>query len=203
MDYEGHPVSEPPLFDPEAFHDKRGHGAVRIKFPTARSRYSATEIAGNEQHSPGMDDHAKVSDGLPNGVWTIEGPRGHRTFRISTVLTPSAPQAPGYSPASQGEKTFRERHQGKRVLELLTGPDNTSSYKGLAWYSRKIGNLWKFGTNNEVLVNTFAKLVERAEVLPGYTVHFAKHCLKCNRLLTTPESIERGIGPVCANGGWD
>ena len=143
--------------------------------------------------------------GLPNGVWTIEGPRGHRTFRISTVLAPGSPQAPEYSPASQGELTFRQRFVGRRVLELLTGPDNTASYKGLAWYDGKIGKLWKFGQqpNVEILINVFAKLVDRGETLPGYVVRFARHCYKCNRLLTTPESIERGVGPVCAGGGWD
>jgi hypothetical protein len=138
-----------------------------------------------------------VPGGLPNGVWTIEGPRGHRTFRISTILEQDVHHEDGL------KDSFRAKHAGKRVLELLTGPDNTASYRGLAWYDGKIGKLWKLGVTNEVLVNTFAKLVERGEQVPGYTVHFARHCYKCNRLLTTPESIKRGIGPICASGGWD
>jgi hypothetical protein len=32
-----------------------------------------------------------------------------------------------------------------------------------------------------------------------YTVQLSKRCLRCNRTLTTPESLERGIGPECAN----
>lgn len=141
--------------------------------------------------------------GLPNGIWTIEGPRGHRTYRISTIIAPK--DQPEVSlPVPEGQsKPFRQRFAGRRVLELLTGPDNTSSYRGLAWYDGKIGKLWKLGQGLEVLVNTFAKLVERGEPLEGYTVHFARNCYKCNRLLTTPESIERGIGPICASGGWD
>lgn len=160
--------------------------------------------------------------GLPNGVWTIQGPKGHRTYRISTIQAEKDD--------SLMAESFRKRHAGKRVLELLTGPDNTSSYRGLAWYPGPtpvdmyaefkkhtpfdeavakadkrsgIGKLWKLGQTNEVLVNVFAKLVEREEQLKGYTVHFARHCYICNRLLTTPESIQRGIGPICAQGGRD
>lgn len=137
-----------------------------------------------------LDDSSSGSTvplGLPNGVWTIEGPRGHRTFRISTILA--------------GDSDFSKQHAGKRVLELLVGPENTTDYKGLGWYDAngRVGRLWRFGQINEVLVNTFCKLVERGEKLEGYTVRFARNCYRCNRLLTTPESIARGIGPVCAD----
>ena len=32
----------------------------------------------------------------------------------------------------------------------------------------------------------------------GYTLHLEGRCVICNRKLTDPESIETGIGPVCA-----
>lgn len=174
-----------------------------------------------------------LQPGLPNGVWTIEGPRGHRTFRVSTIIAPKDQHHVSLQgdskPAAFGQpEGFRERHAGKRVLELLVGPDNTSSYRGLAWIEEhqvdmyqmfknkvpfdqavksasSIGKLWKFGQQppNEILCNIFSQFVIREKVVPGYTVHFSKNCLKCNRLLTTPESIKRGIGPICARGGWD
>src|ERR1035437_7116162 len=108
-EYKGHPVDE----QLEAFHEKRGHGAVRIhvKLPEQINEFT---------QAPRVHE-AEIPLGLPNGVWTIEGPRGHRTFRISTVL--------------KGESDCKDRHVGKRILELLTGPDNTSSYRGLAWYA--------------------------------------------------------------------
>lgn len=37
----------------------------------------------------------------------------------------------------------------------------------------------------------------------GYAVQHEGRCCKCGRTLTTPESIDRGIGPVCAEGGLD
>lgn len=166
----------------------RGHPVIPAGTPATKQQETQNGRSSDSVEA-GEVREGEVPPGLPNGIWTVEGPRGHRTYRISTVL--------------KGESDFRDRHVGKRVLELLTGPDNQASYRGLAWYDGKIGKLWKFGASNEVLVNVFAKLVERGEQLPGYTVHFARNCYKCNRLLTTPESIQRGIGPVCANGGWD
>jgi hypothetical protein len=35
-------------------------------------------------------------------------------------------------------------------------------------------------------------------ILPGYRLLVEGTCVRCNRRLTTPESIESGIGPVCA-----
>ncbi len=33
---------------------------------------------------------------------------------------------------------------------------------------------------------------------PNVTVYMQGNCSRCNRPLTTPESIQRGLGPVCA-----
>jgi hypothetical protein len=175
-------------------------------FPTADEGMERQE--GGQEVLPG---------GLPNGVWTIEGPRGHRTYRIATVIAPKdakhlEPTLTLSDATDLMPEGFRSRNAGRRVLELLTGPDNTASYQGMAWYdggphafNSGIGKLWKFGKQPtvEILLNLFAKLVEREEHLDGYTVHFARTCYRCNRLLTTPESIKRGIGPICAAGGWD
>jgi len=35
----------------------------------------------------------------------------------------------------------------------------------------------------------------------GYTILGEGRCVRCNRLLTTPESIKSGIGPICAEMG--
>ena len=47
----------------------------------------------------------------------------------------------------------------------------------------------------------FAKLLERLaehEAKGSVEVHFEARCRKCNRELTTPESVQSGIGPICA-----
>jgi Family of unknown function (DUF6011) len=193
-------------------------GSAKIHDATNHTHPPVPAPGGAAQSST---EPLEIPRGLPNGVWTIEGPKGHRTYRISTIqpvrglakLASPAERRHVEGPQSDVADAFRAKHAGKRVLELLVGPDNTASYRGMAWIDAGndatsaprscIGNLWKFGRDNEVLVNVFAKLVEREEKLADYKVHFARHCYKCNRLLTTPESIQRGIGPICANGGWD
>jgi hypothetical protein len=47
------------------------------------------------------------------------------------------------------------------------------------------------------LDGAFSKWADR-----GYRIHLEGRCLRCNRPLTTPESIRRGIGPICAEGGF-
>jgi hypothetical protein len=88
-------------------------------------------------------------------------------------------------------------------VDLLTGPDNGASYKWVgmvyararlvlpstSWISREAPSMralfwtWDHRANPEAA---------------GVTVRHAGRCCRCGRTLTTPESIDRGIGPECA-----
>jgi hypothetical protein len=108
------------------------------------------------------------------GIYTVETDEGHTTFRIE--LQPSdAKFAPGST-----------------VISLLVGPDNTSDYTSFGFV--KSGRLRPFKAfrSHEGLIekaNQFLRDPEAALV--------AKHCARCNRVLTTPESIAAGLGPEC------
>lgn len=116
-----------------------------------------------------------------NGTFTIKSPRGgHRTFRIRT------------------EKGL----DGKRVVSMLTGPDNESSYQAFGFVGDRV-SVWRRlrGTDFE----TYGRMLDRLLAginnglgLVGYEVLSERKCRRCNRKLTTPESIESGIGPECA-----
>jgi hypothetical protein len=119
---------------------------------------------------------------IQNGTYTLENTESgdHRTFRIRTIL--------------KGDL------EGKRVVELLTGSDNTSDYTGFAFFNDdgRI-NVWR--KKRETVYDQYARMLEShfAGRLPEkYNVLHEGRCLKCNRKLTTPESIKTGIGPVCA-----
>lgn len=105
----------------------------------------------------------------------------HRTVRIRTQ-----PQDSRFAP-------------GKRVVSLLVGPDNENSYRGFAFADEQ-GNVsvWRRfkGTDFE----TYARMIERPEqyAARGVEYKFEGRCRVCNRTLTNPESIDAGIGPVCA-----
>lgn len=132
---------------------------------------------------------------LHNGRYTIESTETgeHRTFWVETQA-PDAKFAPG-----------------RRVVSLLTGSQNDDP----ACYT-------SFGFVDEVGIHVFRQKqtsgpgwFKFADLLwtlaldgafsrwadKGFRIHLEGHCLKCNRVLTTPESIRRGIGPVCAEGG--
>lgn len=128
-----------------------------------------------------------------NGTYTIASPRGgHQTFDIKTQ-----PEDSSFAP-------------GKRTIALLTGPDNTRHYK-------------RFGFVSDKGISVFSKLTTKCKGAPtawdiyawmvwsmatqgenshyhhiGYRLLQENTCLRCNRKLTTPESIRRGLGPECA-----
>jgi len=116
-----------------------------------------------------------------NGVYTVHSPTGeHRTFNVETWRT------------------------GERAISILAGPDNTSDYVTFGFVlSSKIA-LWKkmdkpFYRQCAKMLWDLAKNGENsAYAQKGVKLLLVKHCLRCNRVLTTPGSIQSGIGPECA-----
>jgi alkanesulfonate monooxygenase SsuD/methylene tetrahydromethanopterin reductase-like flavin-dependent oxidoreductase (luciferase family) len=123
---------------------------------------------------------------IHNAILTVKSATTgeHRTFKISTV-PPDANFAPG-----------------KRVLALLTGPDNTSNYTPFAFVNEFNIMVWakKRGTIFQRYADVLLDLMNGGVRYAGrgFTMHEARCCRRCNRLLTTPESIAAGIGPECA-----
>lgn len=114
----------------------------------------------------------------------------HRTFEIKTQAA-DAKFAPG-----------------ERIVSLLTGPNNEADYTAFGFATDHGIAIWKSkrgqgGTKSEwewygevlwslALDSAFSPFADRYEFL------LEGRCLRCNRVLTTPESVLSGIGPVCA-----
>jgi len=92
-----------------------------------------------------------------------------------------------------------------RFVKMLTGPDNETNYTYLGYlltdhkgmmYAGKKGspNLVGFKAIDWLVGNIH--LGRNPEQLEFY---HANKCGACGRLLTAPESIETGLGPICAN----
>ena len=103
--------------------------------------------------------------------------------------------------------TFRIRQPDENApffLSWLSGPDNEASYSYLGILQREGGILltrkskaWRGDKVYKVAAWAIA-IVQHDKPLPeGYMIKHAGKCGKCGRKLTTPESIERGIGPEC------
>lgn len=127
-----------------------------------------------------------------NGRYTLQSPTGkHRTFKIST------------QPA---DAKFAA---GKRVIALLDGPDNESNYLGFGFVNDS--GIWVWSKHRgragspsffEQVAPILWSMAVDPEQSPwkryGWSLLAEGACLRCNRPLTTPESILSGIGPICA-----
>lgn len=93
-------------------------------------------------------------------------------------------------------------------VNSLRGPDNTKDYAYLGLMNPLDGSVRttaksKFaGSLITYLANRVFIAVRCGDqhkiVATGWKMHHEGRCGRCGRLLTTPESITRGIGPVCA-----
>lgn len=132
-----------------------------------------------------------------NAVFTIELPAD---FRLKHNLSP--------------HYTFRVKHKEANnkyrenwFVSFLTGPNNTEDYTYLGTLNPRDGQLkiTKGKLHQEhILIRLFNRvlaLVWNNDVEPmknqGFDLHHEGHCGRCGRSLTTPLSIERGIGPEC------
>jgi hypothetical protein len=114
-----------------------------------------------------------------NGTWTVVSLKtgDHRTFKIST---------------------WTKKENTPRVVSLLVGSDNESDYQSFGFVNLNGIYVWKKyrGTKFEQYARMLEKLPQHIEN-QLVDVHHEGRCRMCNRKLTTPESIENGIGPVC------
>lgn len=119
-----------------------------------------------------------------NGTYTIQNRSSsdYRTFRIRTQ-----PDNARFKP-------------GERIIAMRIGPDNsfrswlqfgTITDEGISVWFKQRERMTKFA-------RAFWAIVAEEKFGDQYEVMASTTCLRCNRELTTPESIRCGIGPVCA-----
>lgn len=125
-----------------------------------------------------------------NGEITVTNPvtGAHRTFRVRTCLGGDL--------------------EGKRVVELLIGSDNTGDYRGFAFVTERgrvaVWTKCRGSQEQRSDFEVFADMLARPKVWAdrrGVVYQIAGRCRRCNRLLTHPESIADGLGPTCRGRG--
>jgi hypothetical protein len=123
-----------------------------------------------------------------NGFYTIHSRATgeHRTFRLHTQADDA------------------EFAAGKRILGLLTGSDNENDYTGFAFVDDQGVRVWS-KKRGDGLWEQYAEMLWSLALDAGfspwaknYSLMLDGRCGRCNRRLTTPESIRTGIGPICA-----
>ena len=107
------------------------------------------------------------------GIYTVEIDGDHRTFRIVKQ--------------AEDDKFL----PGQYILQVLNGPDNTSDYKGVGNFKANAFKPWAKDSQGSWVPFARILLADPESVLK------AQNCWRCNRVLSTPESVIRGIGPEC------
>ena len=113
---------------------------------------------------------------------------------------------------NEGHKTFRVSPNqswcdGKTVIGMLTGHSNQFSYTGIGFVTNEGIKLFgkakaRFGEDQlrhwtDVLVADWTGAAQLTIEMAQQYVLTSGNCFVCGKLLTDPESIGRGIGPVC------
>jgi hypothetical protein len=97
-------------------------------------------------------------------------------------------------------------------VALLTGPDNQEDYRPCGTLRQQWRNTdliysvkrapryeWTHGAPSITGFRWFVKQLNRGEgeINPQVEVWTSGRCSRCSRILTVPESVALGIGPVC------
>jgi len=108
------------------------------------------------------------------------------------------------------QKPKSEKWPEAYFVNLLSGPDNMSDYQPLGKLNPETGavrlvsttkmtdNSWAVRLIRRVFARLWSnefKAIEDA----GFELRHAGRCGRCGRVLTVPESIDSGLGPVCMN----
>lgn len=122
-------------------------------------------------------------------IFTVRGAQKRFTFKVT-------------QPKFEGSENLR-------FVKAMTGPDNENSYSYFAmlirkqgrWTLRYAGPKAKLRVDDE-RVNAFSWFFSRVlngpNIPNGLEIWHEGKCGCCGRTLTVPESIESGLGPICA-----
>lgn len=133
------------------------------------------------------------------------------TFTEAGVEEPVAVREGKYTVAFEGADhvtlrvkvtTFGDFEEGTMTVAFLAGGDNQRDYVGFAFVTPKgeikVWSRYRRGYERQVEA---LKIILGADDQTVYGKAYAMIsgcCWRCGRELTTPESIEAGIGPICA-----
>jgi hypothetical protein len=103
--------------------------------------------------------------------------------------------------------------EGKlHLVKVLFGSDNINAYVRLGMifngaryrHGSTFKKPWEHPTpsvdskGHKAFEYFWERLTRQGDVAETLEVYIARQCTKCNRWLTTPESVKTGLGPVCS-----
>jgi hypothetical protein len=163
-------------------------GILNCMMADVRKAEKAAELAKEQDASPInleadplLPAPVEVKRMVANGTYTIEWSDGsYRTLKLADG--------------------FGDMPKEWQVAKFLNGPDNERSYTGFAFVKGRKFQVWKKFTGEQPVVDALKVLLDCIDPrdLGKAYARMSGNCYVCGRTLTTPESIEAGIGPICA-----
>jgi hypothetical protein len=111
-------------------------------------------------------------------------------------------------------KVLKWKKEEKWSIYLLAGPDNTQDFEYLGMINPETGAVkltkksnykpesWPVRIVARILLRLWANEMDQV-TKHGFALMHEGRCGMCGKKLTTPESIELGLGPTCAaKGAW-
>lgn len=122
---------------------------------------------------------------IAKGFFTVQGAdEVHRTFK------------------------FKTNRKGQTMIGLMIGRNNLSDYAWFGFVDGRTLRFWRTArydmmpytlpVSHDVLTECFNAIMGDAEGAGKRYATYYKNCSRCGKVLTTPESLERGLGPECA-----
>jgi hypothetical protein len=110
-------------------------------------------------------------------------------------------KCPVKAPGTQGKAAAKEIvPEGFYCVGIDYFKVQTSKTTGKRYAKIWTGSTWSYNAGGVYKLTLADKLTEEQAAMFGKKTG---HCCICSKLLTNPESVAKGIGPVCAdNMGW-
>lgn len=123
---------------------------------------------------------------VANGTFTLKSMRTgeHRTIRVETIQ--------------------KGKMSGVRKVGILNGPRNTDDFLWLGSLTPRGFRPWKSVKSQKAMAKLIEQVTWCVTALGNaprpdlVEIHKSIACRRCDQELTTPESVQSGIGPVCA-----
>ena len=92
-----------------------------------------------------------------------------------------------------------EAGKTEQVCKYLSGSDNDSDYTGFAFLRGTTVQMWSRFKDNTRLARAMEIILGDPDASGEAYAIESNRCFRCNRTLTVPSSIHRGLGPECAS----
>lgn len=112
--------------------------------------------------------------------------------------------------ANDTHRTFRFKtnQRGQTLIGLMVGRNNVTDYAWFGFVDGATLRFWRTAKyqmmpftlpiSHDAIVECFNAIIGNVEQAGKRYASYYKNCSRCGKVLTTPESLERGLGAECA-----